>query len=171
MVEIKKFDEKYLEGYLKAFYECDKKSKYFTNSFEDYPMEEVEKFYINCIKDDNRHDFLILDNDIVIGEVIINEYDDVSNSANFRICIFYEKYYNKGIGSYATKLIIKYAFEELKLNRLSLNVFSFNDRAIAMYQKLGFIREGILRDAMKNKDGYADIICMAILMKDYVKMK
>ena len=43
------------------------------------------------------------------------------------------------------RLIIDHVFEQLPIHRLSLDVFAFNERAIAVYRKLGFMHEGILR--------------------------
>lgn len=54
----------------------------------------------------------------------------------------------KGFGSEMIKLVIQYVFEELKLNRLQLEVFSHNPRGIRGYEKCGFVKEGILREAL-----------------------
>lgn len=64
---------------------------------------------------------------------------------------------------------VNYAFSELHLHRLSLDVFSYNPRAKHVYEKAGFVQEGILRDAATDPaDGsYADIILMAILENEW----
>ena len=49
--------------------------------------------------------------------------------------------------------ILKIAFDELQLHRVSLGVFDFNHSAIACYEKVGFVKEGLLRDARKMGDG------------------
>ena len=64
-----------------------------------------------------------------------------------------------------------FTFEELKLHRLELNVYSFNPRAEKVYLKAGFKREGIRRDAIMDENNYADDILMAILESDWRKMK
>lgn len=56
---------------------------------------------------------------------------------------------------------------ELKLHRVELDVFSFNPRAIRAYEKAGFRREGVLRDAVKDGDKYGDDILMAILEEEW----
>lgn len=62
---------------------------------------------------------------------------------------------------------MEFAFEEIKLHRLELDVFSFNLRAIRAYEKAGFKHEGVLRDAIKDGDHYADDILMAILEDEW----
>ena len=64
-----------------------------------------------------------------------------------------------------------FAFEILKLHRLSLNVFSFNKRAEKCYLKAGFKREGVLRDAVINGNEYADDILMSILESEWAELK
>ena len=64
-----------------------------------------------------------------------------------------------------------FAFEVLKLHRLELDVFSFNPRARRVYEKAGFKVEGVLRDAVKDGDRYADDILMAILEDEWRALK
>ncbi len=59
------------------------------------------------------------------------------------------------------------AFERLGLHRLELDVYSFNPRARRVYEKAGFRREGILRDSIRDGEGYADDILMAILEEEW----
>lgn len=60
-----------------------------------------------------------------------------------------------------------YAFGSLGLHRLSLDVFSFNPRAEHVYRRAGFRREGVLRDAVRDGDGYGDDILMAMLEDEW----
>lgn len=159
-----------------AYYEnnfriMDKEVVRFTGGKSSYEKEEVIQFFMQRLQDPNRYDFLILspENEI-IGESVINEYNEEINSANFRIAIFHNEKCGKGIGSWAIRNTIQYAFEEIHLHRLELDVFSFNTRAYRAYLKAGFKEEGRLREAIKDIDGYADDILMAILDRDYKKL-
>lgn len=91
----------------------------------------------------------------------------MTRSANFRIGIFHSDICGKGIGSWAIHRTCGFAFETLHLHRLELDVFSFNPRAEKAYLKAGFKREGVLRDAVKDGDTYADDILMAILEDEW----
>ena len=64
-----------------------------------------------------------------------------------------------------------FAFRELKLHRLYLDVFSFNSRAEHAYLKAGFKREGVLRDAIRDGENYADDILMSILEDEWKALK
>ncbi len=133
-----------------------------------FTHDEVVNYFLSCVDDENRYDFLIVAPDgKIIGESVINEIDWELHSANFRIGIFHRDACGKGIGTWAIRLTRDFAFEKLHLHRLELDVFSFNPRAEKAYLKAGFKREGILRDAVKDGDAYADDILMAILEDEW----
>lgn len=143
-----------------------------TGTTRTYTDQEVIDYVHRIVADDTRTDWLMIAPDqTIIGEVVINEYAPETNSANFRIAIFKPDYLGQGIGTWAIEQMLNHAFEERRLNRLSLEVFSFNPRALRVYQKVGFIEEGRLREAVKGPDGYADIILMALLKKDWDRYK
>lgn len=61
-------------------------------------------------------------------------------------------YWGQGFGQESIKLLLPFAFWVLNLHRLSLTVFSYNTRAIQLYKRLGFVQEGIARQAIQ-RDG------------------
>ena len=102
---------------------------------------------------------------------MLSEIDRETRSANFRIGIFSSKARGKGIGSWMIHETRDFAFRELKLHRLYLDVFSFNPRAEHAYLKAGFKREGVLRDAIRDGESYADDILMSILEDEWQALK
>jgi len=65
------------------------------------------------------------------------------------------------------RILLRYAFEELNLHRLSLSVFEYNSRAIRSYEKAGFVIEGRARQFL-NRDGLRyDMIFMGILRDEW----
>lgn len=143
-----------------------------TGCKEVFSHDEVVGFFLQCIEADDRYDFLIIDPDgKIIGESVINEIDWDSRSANFRIGIFHSEACGKGIGSWAIQMTRDFAFAQLKLHRLELSVFSFNERAEKAYLKAGFKREGVLRDAIWTGTEYADDILMAILEDEWKELQ
>lgn len=139
-----------------------------TGCKEVFSRDEVVNFFLQCVEGDDRYDFLIIDPaGNIIGESVINEIDWDARSANFRIAIFHSDACGKGIGSWAIRMTRDFAFKNLKLHRLELDVFSFNTRAEKAYLRAGFKREGILRDAVWNGKEYADDIIMAMLENEW----
>ena len=140
----------------------------FTGCKPSFTHDEVVDFFHRCVDADDRYDFMIISPEgEIIGESIINEIDTGLRSANFRICIFHSEECGKGIGSWAIRNAMEYAFEEIGLHRLELDVFSFNLRAVRAYENAGFRHEGVLRDAVKDGEKYADDILMAILEEEW----
>ena len=63
----------------------------------------------------------------------------------------------------ATRLVLGHAFEELGLHRVSLEVFAFNPRAQRAYEKVGFVTEGVRRDALRFDGEWVDSVLMSVL--------
>lgn len=158
--------------YEEGFNPIDPKLVYFTGGQKEFSKEEITSYVEKVTQADDRYDFVILNPDgNIIGEVVLNEIEDQLRQANFRILLFSLKDRHHGIGTWATQFAIQFAFEELQLHRLSLEVFSYNKVAQRLYQKVGFREEGRLRHAIMDGESYADIILMSILEDEYNKVK
>lgn len=103
----------------------------------------------------------------VIGVIELDGFDWAARSAWVGIGIGDADYRGKGYGTEAMQLILEYAFQELNLNRVNLNVFAFNKRAICSYEKCGFKYEGTQRDVIYKEDQRWDMIDMGILRSDW----
>lgn len=78
----------------------------------------------------------------------------------------------KGYGSAFIGIMLDYAFNQMQIHRFWLDARGHNKRAIALYQHLGFITEGVLREAVKHGKGYVDVVIMSMLKPEYdEKMK
>lgn len=162
---VKEDAEEYFEN---NFNPLDPEVARLTGSKSVFTHDEVVDFFKQCVDARDRYDFvLIAPNGHIIGESVINEIDEDLRKANFRIGIFHSEDCGKGIGSWVLQNTIAFAFEELRLHRLELNVFSFNPRAIKAYEKAGFKYEGVLRDGVKDGDEYAYDILMSILEDEW----
>jgi RimJ/RimL family protein N-acetyltransferase len=139
----------------------------FTGTQTTFTREQVERYVQKQIAadDDSRASFIIapLDDSRPVGEVVINQIDRTNNNANIRIAIFSPDDYGGGYGTEAMRLMVDYGFRELKLHRIELGVYAFNPRAIRVYEKVGFKREGVLRDILFYDREYHDEIVMSIL--------
>jgi len=94
----------------------------------------------------------LLDEDKLIGYVELDGILWAHRTGWISIAIGDDVYWGQGYGSEAMRLLLRFAFDELNLYRVQLTVFDYNERAIAMYERLGFRREGTLR-AFMQRDG------------------
>ena len=77
------------------------------------------------------------------------------------------KHWGRGYGQEAVELVLKFAFHELNLHRVQLTVFSYNQRAIALYEKLGFIQEGVFREHIQRDGRRYDMILYGLLRREW----
>ena len=70
-------------------------------------------------------------------------------------------------GTEATRLMLDYEFGMLNLHRIELDVFTINPRALYVYEKVGFIQEGVKRQNWYYDHQYYDSIVMSMLEDDY----
>lgn len=103
----------------------------------------------------------------LIGATSLKLADPAHRRADFGILIGDKLEWDQGYGTEVTRLMIKYGFETLNLNRIALTVFAHNPRGIRAYERAGFIREGILRQHLYCEDQYQDAIVMGLLRADY----
>lgn len=118
---------------------------------------------------EDRVDLMIIvkETDELIGEVVLNEIDPDNRSANIRIGIRSHEHRGKGYGTEAMTQMLRYGFESLKLHRIHLGVYPFNPRAIHVYEKLGFKRDGVERDALYVDGEFHNLILMSMLEDEY----
>lgn len=88
--------------------------------------------------------------------------------ACFGISIGDKSHWGRGYGTEATRLLTEHAFQVLNLNRVWLHVYDFNTAGMRAYEKTGFQREGILRQATFVEGAYRDVHVMAILRDEWL---
>lgn len=137
-----------------------------------YTLEETEEFISSIISQSNAKSYIIehKESNQAVGIVSLSNIDYKNRSAECIIDIGVKNMWGKGIGTAALSLIIEFAFSELNLHRIFLKVFSFNERAIKLYEKMGFKREGILRQAFYRAGNWHDIVIMSILKNEYLSV-
>jgi RimJ/RimL family protein N-acetyltransferase len=107
------------------------------------------------------------EDDRLIGGAGLHEIDWRNRSASFGIQIGDPAEWKKGYGTEATKLVTGYAFDRLNLNRVWLYVYAHNPGGVRAYEKVGYCREGVLRQAVFRDGAYGDVYLMAILAEEW----
>lgn len=103
-----------------------------------------------------------------IGEVVFNESDPGNSSCNLRTWLAPEGR-NRGLGTDALRTFLTYGFEHIGLHRISLEVYAFNPRARRVYDKVGFVAEGVLRQALRYDGEWIDAVVMSILAPEWAR--
>jgi RimJ/RimL family protein N-acetyltransferase len=130
---------------------------------------DSERDAVESIIKSRAHIFTIVDleDDVPLGRCLLFNVDHLNRSAMFGIFIGEKSYWGKGYGHEAAKLLLDYGFNLLNLNSIMLGVFSFNERAIRSYQKVGFKEIGRRRQARIVGDKKFDVIFMDILAEEF----
>ena len=131
------------------------------------------EWYEQLTKDNNRFVFAIClkDNDKHIGNAGLGNIDYVSRHAMLSIFIADRQHHSKGIGSKSTRLILCFAFERLNLNKVYLQTSIRFKTAIKMYESIGFVKEGTMRQHYYSNGVYEDKIIYSILRSEYFNTK
>ena len=112
-----------------------------------------------------------LEDDRLIGDIGLDGIQWTHGDTFVGIGLGEREYWGKGFGTDAMQVILRYAFTELNLHRVSLNVFGYNPRAMKSYEKAGFKFEGRMR-GMLHRDGRRwDIVFMGILREEWEGME
>lgn len=136
-----------------------------------YPttLEDLQRYYQQikadrnavhcaiCLKEDGRH----------IGNIKLDKIDWISRVAEFGILIGEKNFWGRGYGSEATYLISRHGFEQLNLRRITIYLTEDNHGALRCYEKVGYVREGLLRERVFLNGSYRNTVCMGQLKKEF----
>lgn len=131
-------------------------------------LENVQENIETIIKERiHGFDILEMDTDFLIGRCFLGSIDHVNRSARLGIVIGEKSHWDRGFGTETIQLLLDYAFNILNLNSVNLGTYSFNERAIACYKKVGFKEVGRRREARIIGSLKYDAIMMDILATEY----
>lgn len=102
--------------------------------------------------------------DGVIGTIGLSNIDYRNGTAQFHIKLDVTKNLGrKGYGFSSTKLLVDYAFNEMNLNCIYSYILDYNEPSKKMHNKLGFEREGVLRNRVYKQGKYQNLEVWSIL--------
>jgi len=138
-----------------------------------FNLEDETDWFDNRRKSKENFVFAIitLDENKLIGNCGLHNVDLKNRTAVFGIFIGDKNYWNKGYGTDATRALLRFAFGELGLNRVELEVYDFNPRAMRAYEKAGFRSEGVRRQALYREGKFHNIHRMGILREEWDAQK
>jgi RimJ/RimL family protein N-acetyltransferase len=134
----------------------------------------AEEDYIESIQK-SEHDLALVivlkAGDRPIGLAGLHQIDFKDRHAEFGIGIGDKGEWGKGYGTETTRLLVDFAFATLNLNRVHLHVYANNPRGERCYEKVGFRKEGVLRQHCYREGRYWDSTCMAILREEWERAR
>lgn len=132
----------------------------------DPPTEEEHRSWFSSIRardDVEIWGIRLVEDDRLIGSCQLHSIDRHHRNAELQVRIGERVAWGRGYGTEAVRLLVSHAFDDLDLHRVSLHVFTHNERAIRAYERAGFQREGRLREAAFIDGRYLDVFVMAAL--------
>lgn len=155
------------EGYFRMLFNPEMRR--LTGTRQAFTLEGIRRYIDGKTGDASTVLLLIAlrDSDEVIGDIALQDIDPTNRNANIRIAIDSEEHLGKGFGPESMRLLLEYGFGILNLHRIELQVFGYNVRAIKAYEKVGFKREGVQRDALYYNHRYHDSVVMSMLEDEF----
>jgi RimJ/RimL family protein N-acetyltransferase len=123
--------------------------------FAEYRSKVDEEIY--AIEVDGNH----------IGNVGLHGIDRANRKASLGIVIGEKEYWSKGLGTDAMRTVLQYAFEGLRLHKVNLDVIDYNRRAIRVYERCGFVKEGVRRDELWKRGTFVNLVRMSLLEGEF----
>jgi RimJ/RimL family protein N-acetyltransferase len=112
-----------------------------------------------------------LADDQVIGEIVLDVSSWNARNGFVGISIGERENWGKGLGTDLMRVLLRFAFTEVNLRRMTLTVFEYNPRAIRSYEKAGFRHEGHFRKFLNREGRRWDMLFMGILREEWMEMQ
>jgi RimJ/RimL family protein N-acetyltransferase len=108
--------------------------------------------------------------DKLIGELDLEVVDWSGRDAFVGLGIGETEYWSKGYGTDVMNILLRFAFTEVNLRRVTLTVLEYNPRAIRSYEKAGFRHEGRVRQVVNREGRRWDVLYMALLREEWMEL-
>jgi len=137
----------------------------------DLTPERLRAWYGSRSEQPDRLDLAVTDraSGELVGEVVLHDWDPQARSCTFRTLIG-PRGRGRGLGTEATRLIVGHGFEQLGLHRIQLEAYGHNHRALRVYEKVGFVVEGVRREAAFRDGAWVDEVLMALLDREWTAL-
>ena len=128
-------------------------------------VEKTKQWFLNK-NNVARLDCIIEFSNVPVGLIGLLNIDKINKKAEFYITVGETCFKRKGIAKRATLLLVEYAFSEMGLNKVYLNVDQKNEIACALYEKCGFVLEGVFNKDLLFKGEFVNRCRYAIIKEN-----
>jgi RimJ/RimL family protein N-acetyltransferase len=140
-----------------------------------FSMAMEEKWFAQVVESQGKGSYhfviCVLEDGRAIGVADLRAIDLENGKAEFGITIGEKGEWNKGYGTEALRAISDFGFGSLRLERIALEVYEDNPRAMRSYEKAGFRHEGRLRKAHFREGSHSDVLVMALLRDEWLALE
>lgn len=144
-------------------------SKCFQFDTKNSSIDKCVEFIRNSSLNEKNRNYAIVDsNDEYLGTISLKNIDLLNRNAEYAI-VTRNKTHGTGVAKQATIDLLKIAFNDMKLEKVYLNVLSENIRAIKFYKKIGFKYEGEFRNHLYLNLEFKSLQWFSILKKEFLE--
>lgn len=133
--------------------------------------EQQQAWYARISQDATVQYWLIYHQDRPVGVANLYAISERNRSAYWAFYLGEENLHGSGIGAKVELAVLEYVFEELKLNKLSCEVFVTNEKVVAMHEKFGFRREAYFRQHIYKDKQFVDVVGLAMLRREWQQVR
>jgi RimJ/RimL family protein N-acetyltransferase len=98
-----------------------------------------------------------------LGFRVVNERNRIAEAGRFAI---HPRFRGRGLGDEAARLFQRHLLVDLDMHRVELQIYGFNERAIAQAERTGYLREGVKRKAYLRHGEWQDAVLFALVRDD-----
>jgi RimJ/RimL family protein N-acetyltransferase len=103
----------------------------------------------------------------LIGYGMIGRIDRHNRQCKLGIVIGDKREWRRGYAGEALEAVVKFCFDTLEMNRIGAEIYEFNSRAVRLFERLGFTREGVVREAVLKNGKFADEYLYGLLRREW----
>jgi diamine N-acetyltransferase len=132
-----------------------------------FSLPEEEAWYESMLQDRSVRNFAVEFEGRHVGGAGFNRIDPRNASAEVGLFIGLPALWDQGLGYDVLHTLLRFGFEQMNLNRVYLRVYAGNERAVHLYEKVGFQHEGRARQAEFRYGRYHDVLWMGVLREEW----
>jgi RimJ/RimL family protein N-acetyltransferase len=130
-------------------------------------LTEEEQWYERSLQDSSVRNFAVVLEGRHVGGCGFSNIDHRNARAEVGLLIGVPELWDQGLGFDVLSTLLRFGFEQMNLHRIYLRVFADNERAVHLYEKIGFRHEGRWRDAEFRHGRYHDLLWMGLLRDEW----
>lgn len=170
-MRLRRLEEKDAEGMLEWKRDPEMQKGFRFNGNEkdmDSVLGFIRQANVQLIHGKDIHFAIVNEKDEYLGTISLKNISLTDRKAEYAISLR-RRAQGQGVATEATNEVLKLAFESYKLERVYLNVLSDNDRAIRLYERIGFVYEGAFRKHLFLRGEYKTLKWYSMLREEYEK--